>query len=170
FYKHLDRGYNSCARTDFYFTPLASSKLAKKREEAQEKAKREADRRPGKKRRGSEKGRRSENESASGQKEADRTALPAPPTSPEWVSLSWPAPPTCERPSMGRRPPSRPCLPTSGPTPRPCALSASTRGPTSCPPPTATTRSSCRSTPQTRSWPITCPACTTPTPPCGSVS
>uniref|UniRef100_H3DCG8 Arginine-glutamic acid dipeptide repeats protein n=1 Tax=Tetraodon nigroviridis TaxID=99883 RepID=H3DCG8_TETNG len=28
FYKHLDRGYNSCARTDFYFTPLASSKLA----------------------------------------------------------------------------------------------------------------------------------------------
>ncbi|CAG07523.1 unnamed protein product [Tetraodon nigroviridis] len=43
FYKHLDRGYNSCARTDFYFTPLASSKLAKKREEAQEKAKREAE-------------------------------------------------------------------------------------------------------------------------------
>ncbi|XP_077401797.1 arginine-glutamic acid dipeptide repeats protein isoform X1 [Vanacampus margaritifer] len=43
FYKHLDRGYNSCARTDFYFTPLASSKLAKKREEAVEKAKREAE-------------------------------------------------------------------------------------------------------------------------------
>uniref|UniRef100_A0A672FQW4 Arginine-glutamic acid dipeptide repeats protein n=1 Tax=Salarias fasciatus TaxID=181472 RepID=A0A672FQW4_SALFA len=43
FYKHLDRGYNSCARTDFYFTPLASSKLAKKREEALEKAKREAE-------------------------------------------------------------------------------------------------------------------------------
>uniref|UniRef100_A0A3Q4B312 Arginine-glutamic acid dipeptide repeats protein n=1 Tax=Mola mola TaxID=94237 RepID=A0A3Q4B312_MOLML len=37
FYKHLDRGYNSCARTDFYFTPLASSKLAKKREEVLEK-------------------------------------------------------------------------------------------------------------------------------------
>uniref|UniRef100_A0A3Q3N0I2 Arginine-glutamic acid dipeptide repeats protein n=1 Tax=Labrus bergylta TaxID=56723 RepID=A0A3Q3N0I2_9LABR len=43
FYKHLDRGYNSCARTDFYFTPLASSKLAKKREDAIEKAKREAE-------------------------------------------------------------------------------------------------------------------------------
>ncbi|XP_035236600.1 arginine-glutamic acid dipeptide repeats protein-like isoform X8 [Anguilla anguilla] len=43
FYKHLDRGYNTCARTDFYFTPLASSKLAKKREEALEKAKREAE-------------------------------------------------------------------------------------------------------------------------------
>ncbi|XP_068599949.1 arginine-glutamic acid dipeptide repeats protein [Brachionichthys hirsutus] len=43
FYKHLDRGYNSCARTDFYFTPLASSKLAKKREDALERAKREAE-------------------------------------------------------------------------------------------------------------------------------
>ncbi|PWA30943.1 hypothetical protein CCH79_00010672 [Gambusia affinis] len=43
FYKYLDRGYNSCARTDFYFTPLASSKLAKKREEALEKVKREAE-------------------------------------------------------------------------------------------------------------------------------
>ncbi|XP_061113586.1 arginine-glutamic acid dipeptide repeats protein-like isoform X3 [Conger conger] len=43
FYKHLDRGYNTCARTDFCFTPLASSKLAKKREEALEKAKREAE-------------------------------------------------------------------------------------------------------------------------------
>ncbi|XP_061910254.1 arginine-glutamic acid dipeptide repeats protein isoform X1 [Entelurus aequoreus] len=43
FYKHLDRGYNSCARTDFYFTPLASSKLAKKREEAVERSKREAE-------------------------------------------------------------------------------------------------------------------------------
>lgn len=43
FYKHLDRGYNSCARTDLYFTPLALSKLAKKREEALEKAKREAE-------------------------------------------------------------------------------------------------------------------------------
>uniref|UniRef100_A0A8B9HKE3 Arginine-glutamic acid dipeptide repeats protein n=1 Tax=Astyanax mexicanus TaxID=7994 RepID=A0A8B9HKE3_ASTMX len=45
FYKHLDRGYNTCARTDFYFTPLPSSKLAKKREEALEKAKREAEER-----------------------------------------------------------------------------------------------------------------------------
>ncbi|XP_028596595.2 arginine-glutamic acid dipeptide repeats protein isoform X1 [Podarcis muralis] len=43
FYKHLDRGYNSCARTDLYFTPLAGSKLAKKREEAIEKAKREVE-------------------------------------------------------------------------------------------------------------------------------
>ncbi|XP_027026330.2 arginine-glutamic acid dipeptide repeats protein isoform X1 [Tachysurus fulvidraco] len=45
FYKYLDRGYNTCARTDFYFTPLPSSKLAKKREEALEKAKREAEQR-----------------------------------------------------------------------------------------------------------------------------
>ncbi|XP_036917918.1 arginine-glutamic acid dipeptide repeats protein isoform X1 [Sturnira hondurensis] len=43
FYKHLDRGYNSCARSDLYFMPLAGSKLAKKREEAIEKAKREAE-------------------------------------------------------------------------------------------------------------------------------
>nr|XP_012646944.1 arginine-glutamic acid dipeptide repeats protein isoform X3 [Microcebus murinus] len=43
FYKHLDRGYNSCARTDLNFMPLAGSKLAKKREEAIEKAKREAE-------------------------------------------------------------------------------------------------------------------------------
>ncbi|KAM4702740.1 arginine-glutamic acid dipeptide repeats protein [Rhinophrynus dorsalis] len=43
FYKHLDRGYNSCARTDLYFMPLGGSKLAKKREEAAEKAKREAE-------------------------------------------------------------------------------------------------------------------------------
>uniref|UniRef100_A0A8C9DUB2 Arginine-glutamic acid dipeptide repeats protein n=1 Tax=Prolemur simus TaxID=1328070 RepID=A0A8C9DUB2_PROSS len=43
FYKHLDRGYNSCARTDLNFMPLAGSKLAKKREEAVEKAKREAE-------------------------------------------------------------------------------------------------------------------------------
>ena len=43
FYKHLDRGYNSCSRTDLYFTPMASSKLAKKREEALEKAKRDAE-------------------------------------------------------------------------------------------------------------------------------
>lgn len=43
FHKHLDRGYNTCARTDFYFTPLAASKLAKKREEALERVKREAE-------------------------------------------------------------------------------------------------------------------------------
>uniref|UniRef100_A0A3B4UW24 Arginine-glutamic acid dipeptide (RE) repeats b n=1 Tax=Seriola dumerili TaxID=41447 RepID=A0A3B4UW24_SERDU len=43
FIKHLDRGYNSCARTDFFFTPLSSSKLAKKREEAVERSRREAE-------------------------------------------------------------------------------------------------------------------------------
>ncbi|XP_053724838.1 arginine-glutamic acid dipeptide repeats protein isoform X3 [Synchiropus splendidus] len=43
FIKHLDRGYNSCARTDLYFTPLSSSKLAKKREEAVERSRREAE-------------------------------------------------------------------------------------------------------------------------------
>ncbi|XP_043919042.1 arginine-glutamic acid dipeptide repeats protein isoform X3 [Protopterus annectens] len=43
FCKHLDRGYNSCSRTDLYFLPLSGSKLAKKREEALEKAKREAE-------------------------------------------------------------------------------------------------------------------------------
>nr|XP_046239580.1 arginine-glutamic acid dipeptide repeats protein isoform X2 [Scatophagus argus] len=43
FIKHLDRGYNSCARTDLFFTPLSSSKLAKKREEAMEKSRREAE-------------------------------------------------------------------------------------------------------------------------------
>jgi len=43
FIKHWERGYNSCARTDLFFTPLASSKLAKKREEAVEKSRREAE-------------------------------------------------------------------------------------------------------------------------------
>ncbi|CAL1609353.1 unnamed protein product [Knipowitschia caucasica] len=43
FIKHLDRGYNSCARTDFFFTPLSSSKLAKKREEAADRSRREAE-------------------------------------------------------------------------------------------------------------------------------
>uniref|UniRef100_A0A665VNV6 Arginine-glutamic acid dipeptide (RE) repeats b n=1 Tax=Echeneis naucrates TaxID=173247 RepID=A0A665VNV6_ECHNA len=43
FIKHLDRGCNSCARTDLFFTPLSSSKLAKKREEAVEKSRREAE-------------------------------------------------------------------------------------------------------------------------------
>ncbi|XP_032369833.1 arginine-glutamic acid dipeptide repeats protein isoform X4 [Etheostoma spectabile] len=41
FIKHLDRGYNSCARTDLFFTPLSASKLAKKREDAVEKSRRE---------------------------------------------------------------------------------------------------------------------------------
>ncbi|XP_072308485.1 arginine-glutamic acid dipeptide repeats protein isoform X2 [Eucyclogobius newberryi] len=43
FIKHLDRGYNSCARTDYFFTPLSSSKLAKKREEAVERSRRETE-------------------------------------------------------------------------------------------------------------------------------
>ncbi|XP_061640891.1 arginine-glutamic acid dipeptide repeats protein isoform X1 [Phyllopteryx taeniolatus] len=43
FIKHLDRGYNSCSRTDLFFTPLSCSKLAKKREEALEKCRREAE-------------------------------------------------------------------------------------------------------------------------------
>ncbi|CAB1353989.1 unnamed protein product, partial [Coregonus sp. 'balchen'] len=43
FIKYLDRGYNSCSRTDLFFTPLSSSKLAKKREEAVERSKREAE-------------------------------------------------------------------------------------------------------------------------------
>ncbi|XP_032904395.1 arginine-glutamic acid dipeptide repeats protein isoform X3 [Amblyraja radiata] len=43
FIKYLDRGYNSCARTDLYFVPLQGSKLAKKREEVIEKARREAE-------------------------------------------------------------------------------------------------------------------------------
>lgn len=43
FIKHLDRGYNSCARTDLFFTPLSTSKLAKKREEAVERLRREAE-------------------------------------------------------------------------------------------------------------------------------
>ncbi|XP_017599456.1 PREDICTED: arginine-glutamic acid dipeptide repeats protein [Corvus brachyrhynchos] len=44
FYKHLDRGYNSCSRADLYFMPLAGSKLAKKREEARREREREAER------------------------------------------------------------------------------------------------------------------------------
>lgn len=43
FVKQYDRGSNSCARTDLFFTPLSSSKLAKKREEAMERSRREAE-------------------------------------------------------------------------------------------------------------------------------
>ncbi|XP_056588832.1 arginine-glutamic acid dipeptide repeats protein isoform X3 [Triplophysa dalaica] len=72
FNKHLDRGYNTCARTDFYFTPLASSKLAKKREEALEKAKREAEQ---KAREEKEKEREKERErEREREKEAERSA------------------------------------------------------------------------------------------------
>uniref|UniRef100_A0A672YDW6 Arginine-glutamic acid dipeptide repeats protein n=1 Tax=Sphaeramia orbicularis TaxID=375764 RepID=A0A672YDW6_9TELE len=61
FIKHLDRGYNSCARTDLFFTPLSSSKLAKKREEAVERSRREAERTESEK----EKGRQTEKASSS---------------------------------------------------------------------------------------------------------
>ncbi|KYO22319.1 atrophin-1 isoform C [Alligator mississippiensis] len=37
FNKHLDRGFNSCSRTDLYFVPLDGSKLAKKRADLVEK-------------------------------------------------------------------------------------------------------------------------------------
>lgn len=71
FIKHLDRGYNSCARTDFFFTPLPSSKLAKKREEAVEKARREAEL-SARQEREREKDRERERE-----READRSAVSA---------------------------------------------------------------------------------------------
>ncbi|PKK30610.1 atrophin 1 [Columba livia] len=43
FNKHLDRGFNSCSRTDLYFVPLDGSKLAKKRADLVEKVRREAE-------------------------------------------------------------------------------------------------------------------------------
>lgn len=79
FYKHLDRGYNSCARADLYFMPLAGSKLAKKREEAVEKAKREAEQKAREERereREKEKERERERER---EREAERAAVSAPP-------------------------------------------------------------------------------------------
>ncbi|KAM4636804.1 atrophin-1 [Discoglossus pictus] len=45
FNKHLDRGYNSCCRTDLYFVPLEGSKLSKKRTEQIERARRESEQR-----------------------------------------------------------------------------------------------------------------------------
>ncbi|XP_053548811.1 atrophin-1 isoform X2 [Bombina bombina] len=45
FNKHLDRGYNSCCRTDLYFVPLEGSKLSKKRTEQLERARRESEQR-----------------------------------------------------------------------------------------------------------------------------
>lgn len=77
FYKHLDRGYNSCARTDLYFMPLAGSKLAKKREEAIEKAKREAEQKAREEReKEKEKERERERER---EREAERAAVSAQP-------------------------------------------------------------------------------------------
>lgn len=71
FIKYLDRGYNSCARTDLFFTPLSSSKLAKKREEAVEKSRREAEL-SARQEREREKDRERERE-----READRNAVSA---------------------------------------------------------------------------------------------
>lgn len=85
FYKHLDRGYNSCARTDLYFMPLAGSKLAKKREEAIEKAKREAEQKAREEReREKEKEKERERER---EREAERAA----------VSVGWPGARVCGR-------------------------------------------------------------------------
>lgn len=124
-------------------------------------------------RRRSERGRgkRNVNESGSEKRRQSELRKPQVPlTTAEWVNLRWSAPPTCVNPSTA--PPLRlqPCLRTSAPTPLPCAPSASTPDPTSCPPPIGTTPSLCRSTPQTRCWPIICQACTMPTRPCGSAS
>ncbi|XP_006823033.1 uncharacterized protein LOC100368754 [Saccoglossus kowalevskii] len=44
FIKHWNRGYNSCARTDFIFVPLEESRLAKKRAEVKEKLRLERER------------------------------------------------------------------------------------------------------------------------------
>ncbi|XP_059815880.1 arginine-glutamic acid dipeptide repeats protein-like [Hypanus sabinus] len=45
FIRHFDRGLNCCSRTDLFFVPLPGSKLAKKREEVVERARREAEQR-----------------------------------------------------------------------------------------------------------------------------
>ncbi|XP_056280240.1 arginine-glutamic acid dipeptide repeats protein isoform X2 [Pseudoliparis swirei] len=74
FYKHLDRGYNSCSRTDYYFTPLASSKLAKKREEALEKAKREAEQKLREEKEREREREREKEREREREKEADRAA------------------------------------------------------------------------------------------------
>lgn len=41
----LDRGYNSCSRSDLYFVPLDGSKLWKKRSDVVERARREVEQR-----------------------------------------------------------------------------------------------------------------------------
>ncbi|XP_062895701.1 arginine-glutamic acid dipeptide repeats protein-like [Mobula hypostoma] len=45
FIRHFDRGLNCCSRTDLFFVPLPGSKLAKKREEVVERARRDAEQR-----------------------------------------------------------------------------------------------------------------------------
>lgn len=77
FYKHLDRGYNSCARTDLYFMPLAGSKLAKKREEAVEKAKREAEQRAREEREREKEKEKEREREREREREAERAAVSA---------------------------------------------------------------------------------------------
>lgn len=79
FYKHLDRGYNSCARTDLYFMPLAGSKLAKKREEAVEKAKREAEQKAREEREREKEKEKEREREREREREAERAAVSAPP-------------------------------------------------------------------------------------------
>lgn len=83
FYKHLDRGYNSCARTDLYFMPLAGSKLAKKREEAIEKAKREAEQKAREEREREKEKEKEREREREREREAERAAV-----SPEGCCLS----------------------------------------------------------------------------------
>lgn len=78
FIKYLDRGYNSCARTDLYFVPLQGSKLAKKREEVIEKARREAEQKA-KEEKEKEKEKEKERErEREREREAERAAVGAP--------------------------------------------------------------------------------------------
>lgn len=78
FYKHLDRGYNSCARADLYFMPLAGSKLAKKREEAIEKAKREAEQKAREEREREKEKEKEREREREREREAERAAVSAP--------------------------------------------------------------------------------------------
>lgn len=79
FYKHLDRGYNSCARSDLYFMPLAGSKLAKKREEAIEKAKREAEQKAREEREREKEKEKEREREREREREAERAAVSAQP-------------------------------------------------------------------------------------------
>lgn len=79
FYKHLDRGYNSCARADLYFMPLAGSKLAKKREEAIEKAKREAEQKAREEREREKEKEKEREREREREREAERAAVSAQP-------------------------------------------------------------------------------------------
>lgn len=124
-----------------------------------------------KRRRGNGRGKKREKESGNERrKQSEQQKPPVLLMRAEWVSLKWPAPPTCVLPLMAHPLRLQLCLRTSALTPLPCAPSASTHDLTSCPPPIETIPSSCPSTLQTPCWPITCPACTTLTQPCGSGS